>query len=407
MPTQRLYRLDPYLTTFTARVAALLTHEGRPAVTLEQTAFYPTAGGQPNDLGTLGGVAVVDVIETEDGEIIHVLAEPLPGGAVGREVEGVLDGGRRFDHMQQHTGQHILSAAFERALEAETVSFHLGAEASTIDLTLASFDEARANRVEDLANEVVFANAPVTATEYDDEQIKSLPLRKPPAVHGRIRIVRVGDFDLCACGGTHVRAAGEVGLIHIHRWEKRRGGTRIEFLCGWRALRDYRVMNRTAQGLAASLSVGIHELDQAVVRTTEAERTVRRQMDMLRQRLLDCELPRLAGEAEVLGGLRLVCRVLEGYDVGNMRYVAQNLVQTPGTVALLAVTNPSPQLCFAGAEDVSADMSALLREAAGPYGGRGGGRPHTAQGGGVTAEDLTAVLQAARARLTAVMGLGG
>lgn len=392
--SQRLFWLDPYLSQFEARVVATTLFEGRPAVTLDRTAFYPTSGGQPHDVGYLNDRAVIDVIEI-DGQIVHILSAPLTESA----VSGAIDWERRFDHMQQHTGQHLLSAAFEQAFDAHTVSFHLGELTCTIDIARRELDSATAREVESAVNAVILANRTISAREYSPEEAVSLALRKAPPAHERIRVITVAGFDRCACGGTHVRAAGEVGLVHLRRWERRKDQTRVEFLCGWRALRDYAQRDAALQVAALELSVGSQELQEAIVRLASAAEEARREAEHLRTRLLDAELPQFVAQAEALGPWRLVCRRLEGYDAGNMRYLANKLVAQPGAVALLAVDQPSPQLAFARAEDVPYDMGELLRQATAPFGGRGGGRPHMAQGGGVPAADLDAVLAGARALL--------
>lgn len=404
MATRRLYWENPYLRTFESRVVRSFEYDGRPAVVLDATAFYPTSGGQPHDTGTLNDVPVVEVLE-DDGqgagpEVVHVLAAPLADEG----VRGVVHWERRLDHMQQHTGQHILSQAFERVLGGATVGFHLGAESGTIDVSLSSLDADSVARVEDLANEIVTANRAIEVQIYDSARAAGTALRRDAEIHGPVRIVTIEDFDVCACGGTHLRATGEVGIIHIRRWERSRGRTRVEFLCGRRALVDYRARDTLCQMLAGRMSVGVNDLPDAVGRLAEAEGAARRHVDELRTRLLDLELPRLAANAEEWNGLRLVCRLLEGYDAGNMRYLAQGLTRQVGTVALLAVTEPAPQVCFARADDVPVDMGALLKESMTPYGGRGGGRPHMAQGGGVDAADLTKVLDTARRRLAAEEG---
>ncbi len=394
--TQRLYHDDPYCTGFDATVVEQLELEGKPAVVLDATCFYPTSGGQPHDVGTLDGVPVVEVVET-NGQIVHVLARELGPGV----VHGVIDWGRRFDHMQQHTGQHILSRAFEELFSAATVSFHLGAESSTIDVELASLDWDAAAQIEELSNSVVLQNRPVVTREYDQNEVGRLALRRTPPSRGRIRVVSIEGFDDCACGGTHVRATGEVGSIHIRRWERRRKQTRVEFLCGWRALRDHRAMNLTCQRLGLRLSTGLEELPDAVERLLRAEDAARRRVKDLQERLVTLEVPRLAGEAETVGGLRVISRLLEGYNAANMRYMSHRLTKEPGVVALLGVTDPSPQVCFARSQDVDIDMAQLLRDAAGQYGGRGGGQPHVAQGGGMSAGDLPLVLREARERVAA------
>jgi len=400
--TRRLYYGDSYRTEFDAAILQVTEYEGKSAAVLDATCFYPTSGGQPHDLGTLNGVQVVDVVEADE-HILHLLAMPLPPGP----VRGVITWERRFDHMQQHTGQHILSQAFERELQADTVSFHLSSASSTIDVTLAFLDWGLAAQIEELANRIVFENRPVTVHEYSEAGAGALGLRKAPVAKGAIRVVTVADFDVCACGGTHVRATGEVGSVHIRGWERRRGQARVEFLCGWRVLRDHRAENMTCQDLAGKFSVGIAELPLAFSRLTEAEQAARQQMEALRKRLLDCELPRLAGEAERVGEVRVLCRLLEGYDAGNMRYIAQSLAHEPKMAVLLAVTDPSPQLCFARSEDVPLDMTQLFRDVVAPYGGRGGGRPHVAQGGGVSVAQVGEVLARALERLRGMIPEGG
>ena len=392
--TRRLYWEDPYQRTFEASVMDELQIDDKPAIVLDSTCFYPTSGGQPNDLGALNDVPVLDVIEADD-RIVHVLAEPLAQGIVRGEIEWP----RRFDYMQQHTGQHILSGAFEAELGASTVSFHLGNVVTTIDVTVPDLSETNVARVVELANRIVFENRPVLAREYGACEIQSLPLRKAPQVHGPVRVVNVEGFDSSACGGTHVRSTGELGCIHVRRWERHHKVTRVEFLCGWRALRDYRARDLICQTLANQFSTGVEDLPDALTRLREAAKSAQRQAEGLRKRLLDLELPRMANEAKQIDGLRVLCRLLQGYDAGNMRYMAQNLVRESGIVVLLAVSEPSPQLCFARSGDVDRDMGKLLREAIAAFGGRGGGQSHIAQGGGVSPHDLERVLAKAREQL--------
>lgn len=396
MTTIRLYHIDAYCRRFEATIVEALEYAGRPAVRLDATAFYPTSGGQPHDVGTLNGVAVEEVLE-RDGDILHVLASALAPGPVSGEV----DWARRVDHMQQHTGQHILSQAFDRTLGAETVSFHLGGEASTIDLDVPALDRDAVARVEDEANAIVMADVPVTVDAYDHAALSGVALRRVPEVDGPVRVVRIGDYDACACGGTHVRATGEVGAIHVRRWERRRGQVRVEFLCGWRALHDHRRQSILLQEATALLSVGNPDLPEAIARLAASEAEARRQVQALQRRVLDSELARWRSAGQPVGAWRLVHGVLEGLDAPAMRYLAQHLIEEPGTVVLFAVREPSPQLCFARSQDVPLDAARLLREAASGFGGRGGGQPHMAQGGGVAADDLSAVLDAAVARVQA------
>jgi alanyl-tRNA synthetase len=390
--TERLYQRDPYRIEFDALVIESLTVDGQPAVILNATCFYPTSGGQPHDTGSLAGSSVIDVVEVGD-RVVHVLTTPVELGL----VHGSVDWPRRFDHMQQHTGQHILSQAFERILGAETVSFHLGSAVSTIDLALAALDVEAMHEVEDLANRVVLENRPIDIREYEESAISALHLRKPPVVHGLIRVVAVADFDTSACGGTHLRSSGELGSILIRRWERRRGQIRVEFLCGWRALHDHRALNRIAHTLASQLSTAVEDAPATVAKLVEAGQAHERQVSDLCRRLVDCEIPALLAEARDSGCV--VRRVLHGYDVNTMRYAAQRLTQEAGIVALLGVTEPAPQVCFARSADLPGHMGQLLRSVLAPFGGRGGGEAHIAQGGGFPAADIETVLQVAHERL--------
>lgn len=386
--TERLYYTDSYCVHFSARVIEHLTWEGQPAIVLDRTAFYPTSGGQPADRGTLGGVEVVDVAVRDDGAVVHVLSAPLPeagrGGGRGAlpeaEVEGEVDWPRRFDHMQQHTGQHILSAAFEQMLDADTVGFHLGAEVSTVDLNVARLDPAAVTPVEELANLVVWENRPVSARFVGPDELAALPLRHPPAVEGPVRIVEIANFDVNPCGGTHVTYTGEIGLIKIVRLDYRGNETRIEFLCGRRALRDYRAKNTMVNRLAGLLTVGHRELDQAVGRLQAENKQLRRDLRRARGKLLEAEAIELAKVAVAYGPYRVVRRVWTRGEPEELRALARKLAQHPGVIALLAGIGERTHLCFAHAEGVDLNVAALLREACAQLGGKGGGQPHLAQG---------------------------
>ena len=388
--TERLYYTDSYCTRFSAHVIECLTWEGHPTVVLDSTAFYPTSGGQPADRGTLDETAVLDiVVREEDGAIVHILECALSGPSspgkgdgvgVGYEVEGALDWPRRFDHMQQHTGQHILSAAFEQVLDVDTVGFHLGMEVSTVDLNVARLDLAAVMLVEELANRVVWEDRPVSVRFVGLEELVTLPLRHPPSVEGPVRIVEVAGFDVNPCGGTHVARTGEIGLIKIVRLDYRGDETRVEFLCGGRALRDYRAKNAMANRLAGLLTVGHWELDHAVERLRVEAKQLRRELRRARERLLEVEATELAEVADIYGPHRVVCRIWERREPGELRALAQKLAQRPDVVALLVSVGERTHLCFSRAEGLDLDVAVLLREACTQLGGKGGGRPHLAQG---------------------------
>jgi alanyl-tRNA synthetase len=380
--TERLYYADAYQRAFRARVVERLQWEGRPAVVLDRTSFYPTGGGQPHDAGSLNGAPVVDVVEREaDGAVIHLLDRALDGA----EVEGRVDWERRFDLMQQHTAQHILSAAFVSQLGANTVGFHLADGYATIDLDRAPLAADELDGVEARANTVVFENRPVVARFVPNDEVPSLPLRKPLSHQGPVRVVEIPDFDCSACGGTHVRAAGEVGLVKITRSERRGAETRVEFLAGGRALADYRAKNTLVMDLAREFTVGHWELGDLVHRLADDLKEARREARRTRDALLDAEAAALWHQAGSVGSMRIVRACLSGRAPDDLKHLAQRLQSRPQTLALLASggeAGDKAYLTFARSADLTVHVGHLLREACQVIGGRGGGRPDFAQGGG-------------------------
>jgi alanyl-tRNA synthetase len=391
--TERLYYHDPYLREFDATVVEQTTHEGKTAVVLDRTAFYPTSGGQPFDVGTLSGATVLDVVDTDDGRILHVV-DRAPEGT---HVSGTIDWARRFDHMQQHTGQHVLSAAFDRLLKARTESFHLGAGYSTIDLTR-ELSAAEIARGEDEANRVVWEDRPVAIRFAGPDEIATLPLRKEPKREGTLRLIDVQDFDLSACGGTHVSRTGAIGLIAVAATERFRGGSRITFLCGGRALAGYRSLRDAVAGSVRALSVLPAELPSAIERLQAEGRDLRKQIKEFQSKLAIQEADALADAADLAdeaGETRVVAASLAGWDAVGLKAIAARIVERPGYLVVL-VGDPAPAaIVVARSAGVSHDAGALLRQLVERHGGKGGGRPELAQGGGITSP-APDVLQSAR-----------
>lgn len=404
---ERAYYWDSYTVEFAAEVVETTAVEGRPAVRLSQTYFYPTSGGQPHDTGQLlqgnQRAWVVDVVVRESDEaVLHVLdAAIAPGMATGG-----IDWPRRFDHMQQHTGQHILSQAFIRTAEAETVGFHLSGQSVTIDLDRADLTAEAIRAAEQLANEVVAQNRPVRASEVAREAAATLPLRKlPPGRDGKLRLVDIDGFDLTACGGTHVNGTAEVGLIKVLKTERRGEATRVEFVCGGRAVADYRRKHNVTQELSAALTTGLDDLAPALARAQDEARQLRLELKRERGARLALEAEQLLGQAEEIGGARLVSRVLTGREVDEARQLA-NLLTAAGAVALLGVAGERAQLVFArpAAGPAFAHVGEAIKPALAALGGaRGGGGALSAQGGGPAADEatVTAALAAAGAWLRA------
>jgi alanyl-tRNA synthetase len=402
--TQKLYLSDASLSRFDAIVTAARFHAGKVAVLLDRTAFYPEGGGQPADRGTLGGTPVEDVVELE-GEVLHLLAAadpPAPGTRVACEV----DRARRFDHVQQHHGQHLLSAAFERLHAAPTLSFHLGAETCTIDLGVppARLPAAALAAAEAEANRLVWLDLAVDARERSPEEMAALPLRKDAVKGARIVVVsgeRDGTpevVDASPCGGTHPRRTGEVGAIAVLRAQKWGAGTRVEFVCGARVVGAlHRAEERLSQASGA-LRCAPAELPSAAAKLSEEGQARRKEVERLVEALAAGEAERLDGSRP--GGAPVVAR-FDGVlgAAGGLKAVAQALAGR-GRVALLGgVEGERANLCFARARGPGAPLGDVLREAAGLLGGKGGGSPDLAQGSGPSIDRLDEALSAALARV--------
>jgi alanyl-tRNA synthetase len=395
--TECLYYQDAYLRRFSGRIVARQLLDGKPAVALDRTAFYPTGGGQPNDTGILAGVEVLDVVAA-DGLIWHVVGNDI----LVEEVEGEIAWARRYDHMQQHTGQHVLSQAFIQVCGAETVAFHLGTSSSTIDLDRTDLGAGLIAAAEAAANAVVDDALPVTAEFVSEAQLSQIPLRKPPKVTEDVRVVQVAGFDWSACGGTHLMNTAQIGLIKIVGTERRSAELRVSFLCGGRARADYARLQLLAGELASRFSVGQDEVPAAVDRLSNEHRAARKELADLEGQWAESTAAALWAAAESCGPARIVALIAD-YPLERTKKVAQLLRARPGAVVLLGVGGDRPQLIFTCADDVSLDVGALLRDAAAAGGGRGGGRPDWAQGGVPTLDGLglalSSALEAARSAL--------
>jgi alanyl-tRNA synthetase len=388
--TDRIYYTEPYCQSFEARVTQVAEHAGRVVVMLDRTAFYPTSGGQPFDTGRLGSVSVIDSIDN-DHEILHVVSAPLLPGT---SVHGEIDWTRRFDHMQQHTGQHVLSAAFDRLFENRTTGFHMGNDSATIDLhkEVAPGDVERA--VEE-ANQVVWEDREVSVRFVSADEAARLPLRKEPARAGALRLIEIADFDLSACGGTHVRRTGAIGLIAVTGTERFRGGSRVTFVCGGRALRTFRGYRDAVAGAVRVLSVLPHELPAAVERAQQEGKETRKTISRLHVALAGHEATRLLSDVPLIDDVRVVTAALEGWDAAGLKAVASALVAHPGVATVLLSAGDSIAVVVARSQNVGIDSSKALRALLDRFGGRGGGRPDMAQGAGL-AGSPDEILAAAR-----------
>jgi alanyl-tRNA synthetase len=375
--------------TFASRVVRCDPDGTQSRVVLESTAFYPTSGGQPFDLGTLGDATVCDVVDDEERGVVHVVDRPL---TVGETVEGRIDWTRRFDHMQQHTGQHILSAAFDRTCGVRTESFHLGTTSCTIDLAR-EVTAAEIAAAEAAACRVVWEDREVTVRFASEAEAAAMPLRKESLRSGTLRLIDVTDFDLSACGGTHVPRTGMVGLIAVAGWERFRGGSRIEFVCGGRALASHGRLRDQVTTLVRQLTVAPHELADAVERLHTENRAAQKSMRALQGALATHLAATLVAQAEDVGSFKRVLVEQPGWDAAALKTLAASIVAHPGVVAVVTGSGTPAPLVVARASDVVFDSGACVKQITAALGGRGGGRPELAQG---AAGDATQILALAR-----------
>jgi alanyl-tRNA synthetase len=378
--TTRLYYTEPYRRSFDATVLSVELVAGHSEVTLDQTAFYPTSGGQPFDTGTLGGAAVTDVIDRDDGSIVHVVSGSLRPGEV---VSGEIDWARRFDHMQQHTGQHVLSAAFDRLFGVRTESFHMGQLASTIDLAR-EVSESEIAKAEDDANRVVWEDRPVAIRHASAEEAAAMPLRKESARSGSLRLIDVQDYDLSACGGTHVERTGAIGIIAVSSSEKFKGGSRVEFLCGGRALQRFRVWRGALSAIQKHLSVPPIEMAASIERMQVEAKSVQRAVRGFQEKLAAHEAEAIMARARRSGDHLVAAEAIEGWDPQGLKAiaVAATTAQPDALVALFTASSPA-QVVIARGGNATVDASTLLKQLTTKFGGKGGGKPELAQGGGL------------------------
>jgi len=393
--TDRIYYAEPSCRAFNATVTGLGERDGRSIVRLDRTAFYPTSGGQPFDTGRLGPVEVIETID-EDEEIVHVVSAPV---ASGTRVRGEIDWTRRFDHMQQHTGQHVLSAAFDRLFENRTTSFHMGADLSTVDLAREA-TAVEIDRAIDEANRVVWEDREVSVRFVSADEAARLPLRKEPVRAGTLRLIEISDFDLSACGGTHVSRTGAIGVIVVTSAERFRGGSRITFACGSRALRAFRGYRDAVAGSVRVLSVLPHELPGAVERAQQDAKDLRKTVSRLQTQLAGHEAARLFEGATLAGDRRVIVQALEGWDAAGLKAIATSLVAQSGVVAALVSPGDPIAVVVGRSQNVAVDSSKTLRVLLDRFGGRGGGRPELAQGAGLTGK-TDEILAAAREAISA------
>ncbi|MGD9344463.1 MAG: alanine--tRNA ligase-related protein [Candidatus Aminicenantes bacterium] len=385
--TKRLYFDNPYQVEFKARVIGREVHGKTPALILDQTCFYPESGGQPADKGRINGVDVLDVLE-KDTHILHVMQSEVEAD----EVSGIIEWETRFDHMQQHSGQHILSQCFDTLFDAKTLSFHLGTKTSTVEIDLRDITEDEVEKVEILANEIVFQDEEICTYITPEDMIDEVPLRKPPQKTGHIRVVQISDFDYSACGGTHPNKTGEIGLIKILKWERIRNNLRFEFVCGRRVLVDYGIKNRIIREVAVRFNVGESELIGSIDKMISELKDQRRQLKKTQEKCLEIE----AREIRRTAASKVIKKIFSRRSPDEMRFLALSIIRS-GTYVVLFGTDLEDRvhLVLACSESLGQDMRDLLPVISPLIDGKGGGRPSLVEIAGQKKEKLTLALDKA------------
>lgn len=384
---KKLYYENPYIKTFeTELVYQAADDKERVYAVLEETAFYPTGGGQPHDKGTLNGIKVVDVEEAE-GEIRHYLERELEPSISG--ISGEIDWNRRFDHMQQHAGQHILSAAFEELYGYKTVSFHLGKEILTIDLEISELPVGHAEEAERLANAIILENRPIEARWVSAEEASQFPLRKQLSVSEDIRLVIIPEFDYNGCGGTHPTSAGQVAGVKILDWERQKKKIRVQFICGSRILTQLQTKHEITGNLSQLLNAPEQDLPSAASRLIEIGKDLEKQLEAAKEALLAYE----AKEMFTAGKEKCISKVFEGRSIQELQKLARLIASQTENADVILINETADKLQFVCARgaDSESDMKSLSAELLQKINGKGGGNPQFAQGGGdklISGEDL-------------------
>ena len=385
--TKRLYLEDPYQIEFEAHVVEKVIWEKKPALVLDQTCFYPESGGQPCDKGVINGIEIIKVLEDE-ARIIHLLA----GGISSDKVTGKVEWETRFDHMQQHSGQHILSQSFHELLGAETLAFHLGEAFSTLEMDLRKISEEEIENIEERANEIVYENREIKCYFIPEEEIESVPLRRPPKKKGLIRVVEVSDFDFSACGGTHVRRSGEIGLIKILRLERIRNNIRFEFICGRRALEDYLRKSRIVRELSTRFTVNEGEILNTVEKLSSDLKSQRRGGKKLQEKIARYEAQEIIQEEKE----KIIKEVFVDKTPEEARFLVLNIIRKGDFVVLFGLKGEERgHLILACSDSINIDLREIVPIVSPLIKGKGGGRPSLVEVAGEEKENLEQALEKA------------
>ncbi|MBN2395825.1 MAG: hypothetical protein JXC36_05095 [Candidatus Atribacteria bacterium] len=371
--TQKLYHDDSYQMKFEAKILEQFISNEKFALILDQTCFYPEAGGQTCDKGMINGIPVLDVQE-ENGNIIHYLRDDLHMNS-GEYIHGEIDWKERFDHMQQHSGQHILSATLIELYQKETQSFHMGKEICTLDIPFVSLGDQQTREIEKRANQIIYENRPIDHYYLDDtSKIAEKNIRKAQKNHERLRIIEIKNYDVTACGGTHCSSTGEIGMIKIIGYEKQKENLRISFVCGYRALRDYQMKNTITNHLSRIFTTGIDCLEEYVIRLSKEKMDLSKQYHKIEKKVHQLEADDLKrNNLKEKNGIVMISKLFSDQDLQSLKEIASVLTNQENYVAILGTENPEPIVCIACSKNLFFRMDELIKEITLNYQGKGGG----------------------------------
>jgi len=398
MKTLKLYWENPYFKKVKANILSIDTYEKDPTkyvITLDKTIFYPEGGGQPSDQGKIDDAKVLYVYE-QDNIIYHVV-DKVPKKK--DDVFCTLDWNRRFDFMQQHLGQHILTYAFINLYKANTIGFHLGDEIVTIDIDKSTLNDKDMETVEIYANEIIYKNLEVKSLFPTKEELANMPLVKKPSVDEDIRIIEIDGLDYTPCGGTHPKYTGSVGIIKIRKWENYKGNIRIEFICGKRCIQDFQWKNQQINNIANILSVKDIEVEDTVVKMYHNNKELNKSIKDYKKIILDYQVDKLYADAEKVSEYYIVLHEFNGEDMQDIMYISNSLSKYPNVISLLGTKNNLAQVVFSCSKDVPIKMNKLFKEFIFLIDGKGGGNATSAQGGGKNINNLSTFLKSAKTRV--------
>lgn len=384
----KLYLDNPYLREIDSRIVDKIYKDGKYYIKLNRTIFYPhLSGGQPGDKGTINGVQVLEVYE-EDSDIIHVVKENIQSDKVMLNI----DWENRLDNMQQHTGQHLLSAAFYKLYNGETVGFHLGQDYVYIDVTLPELSEDEAEKIEIYANRIIYSNFEIKSYYIEKNDIKKIPVRKQPTVNSNIRIVEIDNIDFSPCAGTHLRNTGEIGLIKIRKWEKYKGNIRIEFVCGNRALLDYMWKNRAIKDISLLLSSKDLDIFEKVQTLYNQKEELEKKNRILREELLRYKAEELLRNSIKIGNIPFISKLFDDIDLKELNGISSYLNNISNSVQIYGSKyEDKGQFLISIPKNININLKDIFKEISEEFEIKGGGSPQTVQGG-CSLEDLDKLL---------------